>query len=385
MSGFFLAPRLAFGPGALEQLSGLAARRALVVVDPALAGRPAPRRVVEELGKSDTVVEVVDDLAAPDALEGVARVAERARGHGADWIVAIGGGRLLDGAKAARFALDRPDVDWGSLTPVAESPERPTCRLAALPTTSGSGAEATPVVDLVRADGTPIELAHRALLPDWALVDPSLATGRPAEAVVDGGFEVLGLAIEAYLSAWSNPFSDALALDAALTVLGRLAHAIRWSEDPEAPAALQAAATAAGLAAGNAQRGLAHALARALVRPTGLPYGRLVGIALPYVLDFDQTGARERLELLAARAREPEERTELSLAARVRRLGDHVRLPPTVLAAHGDADRVERELDRVVAECRRSPAVLGNPRVPTEEDVRGLVGRLLGRAEPPRP
>jgi alcohol dehydrogenase class IV len=382
MSGYFVAPRIAWGPGAIEQLSGLGARRALLVVDPALARHPGPRRVAEELAKSDTVVETVDDLATPQAVDSVARLAERARGGGADWIVAIGGGRLLDGAKAARFLLDHPGTDLTTVTPIAEAPERPSCRLAAIPTTSGSGAEATSMVDLVRADGAPIEVAHRAFLPEWALVDPGLAGNRPPEAVVDGGVEILGLAVEAYLSAWSNPFSDALAIDAALTVLHRLPHAIRWSEDPDAHAALHGAATAAGLAAGNAQRGLAHALARALERPTGLAYGRLVGIALPYVLDFDQTGARERLEELAGRARAPDERGDLPLAARVRRLGELVRLPATVRAAGGDGERADRELDRVVAECRRSPATLGNPRVPTEDDVRALARRVIGVAGP---
>ncbi len=380
MSGFFLSPRIAWGPGAIEQLSGLGAKRALLVVDRALAQHPGPRRVAEELAKSDTVVEVLEAPESPQSLAAVAGLSDRARAGGADWIVAIGGGRLLDAAKAARFAVDRPGGDLAAVTPIAEAPERPACRLVAIPTTSGSGAEATSVVDLVTEDGTPIEVAHRALLPDWALVDPALATERPAEAVVDGGCEALGLAVEAYLSAWSNPFSDALAVDAALTVLGRLAHAIRWSEDPDARAALHYAATGAGLAAGNAQRGVAHALARALERPTGLPYGRLLGLALPYVLDFDQTGARERLEALAFRARERDERGELSLAGRVRRLGEHVRLPPTVAAAGGNVERALAELDRVVADGRRSPAILGNPRVPTEADVRALLLQVLGRA-----
>jgi alcohol dehydrogenase len=385
MSGFFTAPRIAWGPGAIEQLSGLGARRALVLVDPAVHARDGERRVIEELAKSDTTVELIADRGIPDGIEDVGRIADRIRAVGADWLVVLGGGRTIDAGKAARFASERPDTDLAAVTPIWDLPEAPRCRLAAIPTTGGSGAEATSVADLRTADGSPLEIAHRALLPDWALVDPAFARELGPEAVVDGGVEVLGLAVEAYLSAWANPISDALALEAALTVLDRLAHAIRWSEDPDARAALQYAATGAGLAAGNAQRGLAHALARALERPTGLTYGRLLGIALPWVLDYDQTGARERLEVLAARARAPDERGELSLAARVRRLHDHVRLPSTVRAAGGNADRAEAELERIVVDCRRSPAILGNPRVPNDGDVRTLVAAILGTAPTPRP
>ncbi len=377
MTGFFFAPKVGWGPGAIEQLSGLGARSALVLVDPEVARRRGERRVLEELGKSDTAVEslVVD---APERWTEVTALAGRIGRAAGDWVVAVGGGRTIDAAKAARFQAEVPDADLRAFPPLREMPDPPLRRLVALPTTSGSGAEVTWSADLETEDGDPFEFAHRALLPDWALVDPALADGLSVERIVDGGFQSLALATEAYLSAWSNPIGDALASGTVATVLERLPHAVRWSEDPEAREALHYAATSAGLAASNAQRGLAHALARALVRPTGLAYGRLIGIALPFVLDFDRSGARDRLERLADRVRPRDDTGDVPLAERVRRLAEVVRLPATVRAAHGNVDAALAGMAGIVAATRRSPGTLGNPRVPTDDEVRALAIQLLG-------
>ena len=367
MTGFFTAPRIAWGPGAIEQLSGLGARRALVVVDANVGRRSGERRVVEELAKSDTSVEVVADIEEPDRIENVTRLKERIAAHAPDWVVVLGGGRTIDAAKAARLGAERPDLPIDQVTSMHEFPDPPRIHLAALPSTSGSGAEASWTADLLGADGTPIEIAHRTLVPDWALVDAGLALGLSPDRIVDGAFEAAGLAIEAYVSAWSNPFSDALAL--------------RWSDDPDAKASLHYAATAAGLAASNAQRGVAHALARALLEPTGLPYGRLLGIVLPLAVEFDHPSARDRLEALSIAVTSPEENGRIPLPVRLRRLGELARLPPTLRTAGVSIDRVESAREAIVARTLGSPAVLANPRVPTAQDIQGLLHAVLGLPE----
>ena len=381
MTGFFTSPRIAWGPGAIEQLSGLGARRALLVVDPEVARRSGERRVAEELAKSDTHVETVTDLDDPDHLDRVTQLRDRIASYGPDWLVVVGGGRTIDGAKAARLSSESPVLAVEEITPVVERADVPKVRLAVLPTTSGSGAEASWTADLVAPDGAPIEIAHRSLVPDWALVDESLAHGLSVDQVADGGFETAAQAIEAYLSAWSNPFSDALAVDAATTVARRLAHAVRWSDDPDAKAALHFAATAAGLAASNAQRGVGHALARALTEPTGLAYGRLLAILLPLVIEFDHPSARDRLESLSAAVGPPDETGRIALPLRLRRLQEVARVPATLRAAGASVDRVESMRATIVARTLRSPAVLANPRVPTAADIEGLIAAALGLPE----
>ncbi|MGA8275184.1 MAG: iron-containing alcohol dehydrogenase [Thermoplasmata archaeon] len=379
MSGFFLSPRIAWGTGALEQLSGLGSTRAFVLVDPAVARQDGQRRIVEELAKSDTVttVEVASD--APHEVAAVERLVEALRSTPPDTLVAVGGGRTIDAAKALRLRLGHPDLSLAEMPPLLDPTTGPPLGLVAVPTTSGSGAEASWASDLRGRDGVPIEIADRSFIPDWAIVDPAFAASLPVDRVLDGAAETLALACEAFLSAWANPLSDALALDAATTVVQRLPRAIRWSDDPEARAALHYAATSAGLAASNAQRGLAHALARALEGPTGLSYGRLQGIALPGVLEFDHPSARDRLETLGHRVAAPDDRGATPFAQRVRRMFDQLHFPSTVRAAGGTVDGWDEHRSQAVAHAVRSPAILANPRVPSASEVGQLLDTLVGR------
>lgn len=379
MSGFFTAPRIAWGVGALQQLSGLGAHRALVVVDRALLERPGPRRVVEELAKSDTSTEVVPLEEAPDRLDRVEELARTLGRSSADWLVAVGGGRTIDAAKAARFLDERKDVSLPSVTAMLELPDPPRVHLAAVPTTCGSGSEASATADLFGPSGAPFEVAHRGLTPEWAFLDPSFVDSLAPELVLDGALEACAQAFEAYVSAWANPLSDALALDAIATVLDRLPHALRWSDDPEAKEALLYAATSAGLAASNAQRGIGHALARALVGPTGLPYGRLLGMLLPRVAEFDRPAARERIERLGFAIARSETGTQGPFPHRVDRLLEQFRLPRDLAAAGVDRSRVEAARSEITKHALGSPAALANPRVPSAADVTALLDGLIGR------
>jgi alcohol dehydrogenase len=378
MVGFVTAPAIAWGTGAVEQLSGLGARRAAVIVDPAVRGLEGPKRAVEELERGGATVVVLVGRPAPERLDRIAELAVELRGSDPDWVVPIGGGTVIDTAKVARLLLERPELSLERPPVELAVPDRPRSRLAAVPTTSGSGSEASWVADVLGVDGTPLELAHRTLVPEWAIVDPRFAQSLPVGEVVAGALETAGLACEAYLSAWANPFSDALAVDAVRTVVQRLPHAVRWSDDPDARAALHYAATEAGIAHSNAQRGVAHALARALVRPTGVRYATLLGLVLPRVLEFDRPAARERLEALADALRAPHDGPTVPVAERLRRVAANAGAPADLAAAGASMAAVAADRDRVVAETLRSPAVLANPKVPTARDVHELLDALLG-------
>ncbi len=318
MVGFVTAPTIAWGTGALEQLSGLGAQRPVLVVDTNVAAQEGPRRAAEELERAGASVITVPAPAEANRLSAVATLAAQLRAHDADWVVVVGGGTAIDAAKAARLLRERPELSLGSPPADAAIPANSRSHLVAIPTTSGSGAEASWTADLVGDDGAPIEIADRSLVPEWAIVDPLFARELSAPALIAGALETAALATEAYVSAWANPFSDALAVDAVRTVAARLPRAVRWSDDPDARAALHYAATAAGIAQSNAQRGLAHALGRALVRPLRLSYATVLGVVLPVVLDFDRPGARERLEALATvlrvRRRRPRSRSPTASA-----------------------------------------------------------------------
>ena len=180
MTSFFVAPRISAGPGALEQLSSLGAQRAAVVVDPAIVRSERVQRVVEELGQSTATVEVLPWEGSEPSLASVAKLADRLRAFAADWIVAVGGGRTLDAAKAGWVRYARPELDLASFTPLDELKLRSVAGFVAVPSTSGSGCDVSWNVMVRGGGGEPIELASRELVPDWSLLDPVLPATMPA-------------------------------------------------------------------------------------------------------------------------------------------------------------------------------------------------------------
>src|SRR5271169_2724763 len=100
MNGIFTSPQVAWGPNAIEQLSDLGARRALLVVDPKVAAAVRVQRVAEELGKGGAETRTVSDVPGEPSLESVERLVSAATEMRPDWIVAIGGGSTIDTAKA---------------------------------------------------------------------------------------------------------------------------------------------------------------------------------------------------------------------------------------------------------------------------------------------
>jgi alcohol dehydrogenase class IV len=377
MQGVFTAPRIVAGAGAIETLSGLGALRPLVVTDPSIAHQPGVRRVAEELQKNDgAVVTTFSDVTVEPSLADVERGVPSVRSAAPDLIVAVGGGSTIDTAKGLWVRLVRPDVALDAITPLVELGLRARAGFVAIPTTSGSGSEATWTAELRADDGRPVDVATRELVPDWALLDPSLATSAPAAVRADAAADLLGHAVEALGSEWANAFSDAAGRDAlatALTVLPKLA---KHPDDDDARSALHFASTLAGLAASNAQVGVAHALGRALRPSTGLSHGRLVGILLPYATEFNYPSARDRYARLAGPLAPPLAPNRSALAERLRAVLGPLGVPRTLADAGVDRLRADGGRAAAIAHAARTPAAIANPRVPSEDEL----GRLLEAA-----
>lgn len=377
MQGVFTSPKIVVGPGAIEALSGLGSRRSLLVVDPAIARDNRHQRVVEELQKPDgSVAAVFQDITLEPTVADIERGVAATRSAAPDLIVALGGGSTIDTAKALWVRYVRPDLPLESITPLVELGLRTRTGFVAIPTTSGSGSDATWTAELRSADGRPFDLATRELVPDWSLVDASLADTVPPPARADAAADLLGHAVESLGSEWANPFTDAVARDALATALTVLPKIARHPEDDDARAALHHAATLAGLAASNAQLGVAHALARALGPSTALSHGRLVGILLPYATEFNYPSARDRYARLTGPLGTPIAPNRSALAERLRSVLAPLGIPRTLADAGVDRVRAEGGRAAAIAHAARTPSAVANPRVPSEEEL----ARLLAAA-----
>jgi alcohol dehydrogenase class IV len=379
MNGFFLAPRIAMGPGAIEQLSSLGFARALVIVDEGVAERRLHRRIAEELAKNGKFEEA-RVLAHGPSVDAVEAGAVRARDFAPDLLVAVGGGRTIDVAKAIWVRYARPDLDWTRLSPLVELSLRDRARLVAIPTTSGSGGEATWIAHLWDRAGHLIELASRELIPDWALLDPTLPAQMPPALTAETAFDALTHALEAVASAWSTPLSDGLGREAVWAIVRGLPEVLSPRDDLEHRALLHAAATMAGLAQSNAQSGLVHAIAYVLGPALGMSHARTVAILLPFVLEFNFPAARAAYGSLAGALGPAAVQSGPAIAERIRDLGRRCRLPGTFRDAGIEPAPFRERIGEWESRIRSSSSFGANPRIPSSEEIRSLLLRSLGQA-----
>ena len=376
--GFFTAPRICIGPGSIEQLSSLGARRALLIVDPAVAELDGDRRVREELLKDGAQVQVSRSVRISPTLDSLDSGTRMAAEFLPDWIVAVGGGSTIDTAKGIWLRYARPDLNVRGLTPLTELRLRDRARLVAVPTTSGSGSEATWTAQFWDAEGRPVELASRELIPDWALLDPSLPATMPAAVTVDSAMDALAHALEALASAWTTSFSDGLAREAVGTLVRRLPQTLDHPDDLEFRGPLHSAATMAGLAVSNAQSGLVHAIAHAIGPRTGLAHGRLVAILLPWVLEFNFPAARETYASLNGILGAASTQNATAFAERFHRLNSTVGVPATLAAAGVDVRKLREERAQWIPYVRGSTSFGANPRIPSPQELETVVARASG-------
>jgi alcohol dehydrogenase class IV len=370
--GYLTSPKIALGAGAIEQLGGLGIRRAFLVADPNPALATFRQRVTEELAKSESVVELYDIVEVDPTLASLPRGVDRARGFGPDWIVAVGGGSAIDTAKGIWVGLERPDLELSRIGPLTELGLRQRARLVAVPTTSGAGAEAAWSAGFRSPDGAIVTLSSRELVADWALLDPAVAHSLPMAASADGAAEALAHALEAVASEWSHPFANAFAREALTALVAGLPRLAK-NPDEEVRATLHYAATMAGIASANSQTGLAGALATTLRGAYRLPHGRLLGVVLPYVLEFNYGAARDRYQSVGTILGPPAVASRAALAERVRGLLTPVGIPRSLRDLGIPMDGLESVLPTLAARVERTPSAVANPRVASRSEIERLL------------
>ena len=290
---FHPGPRLIAGEDLHEGLPGLLPEGpSLFVTDTGVRSLGLAAAYCAALEESGRLVTVFDRVEADPSRQTLIAAVETGRLAGVSSVVGLGGGSPMDVAKLAAYLLgsgDELDSIWG--VDVAQGQKLP---LVLIPTTAGTGSEATPISVITCDNGVKLAVNARPLTADWAFLDPGLTIGLPAAVTAATGIDAIVHCVEAYTSArLKNPLSDALAREALKLLSGNLLAACREPGNIEARSAMLLGAHLAGIAFANAPVGGVHALAYPLGGLFHLPHGLTNALMLRPVLEHNSEAARE--------------------------------------------------------------------------------------------
>jgi alcohol dehydrogenase class IV len=384
------ATRVVAGRGLLEgtgfEFAKEGARRVLVVTDPGVRATGLAERVEAGLRDGGLEAAAVFDAVPQDSdTEVVERVAECAREAGADAFLAVGGGSVMDTAKAANvlfthggrvrdwegfFAL--PRAEEGNGPPLAMAP------LACVPTTAGTGSEVSFAAVVKDAgEGIKVEVADFALFPRLAVLDPESTRTLPPAVAAATGMDALTHAVEGYVSSEWSPHGDAFALHALRLIREHLERAVGGPEDEDARGNMLVAASLAIVPTGTGAIGISHSMAHACGGRHGVAHGVANAIVLPHVIRWNAGAGDEVL----ARYRDVAGVLGVGTnGAAGEELADHLTGLRARLGLPGRLSDVGVPADAVpvLAETAMGDGcTLVNPREPTREDFEELFRRAL--------
>ncbi len=370
-------PRVLFGWGAREHLPEvldevavrLGASRPLPVllVCTRSAARIPGLETWRALCRNAVAAEQVGVPAEPtlEAVDGLARMAAKSRARA---VVAVGGGSVIDAAKAAA-AIAPENAPAAAFFYGEKQIQSPGLPLIALPTTAGSGAEITRNSVLLDP-GRKIKKSLRSpfMTPAAAVVDPELTLTMPKRLTAASGIDALTQALESFISRRANVVSRILALEAARLLFRNLLRAFEQGGDRAARTAVARGSLLGALSFSQGGLGAAHGLGHPIGALLGLAHGLTCGILLPRVLEWNAPVCREALDTLAAGlglADGP------ALIAAVQNLVRNLGIPPD-FKAFGLG---QEHFDFIVAHCR-SGSMAANPRPMSDADIRDFLAPL---------
>jgi alcohol dehydrogenase class IV len=299
----FLGPaRVLFGVGAvgeagrLLQELGVSDGRVLVVTDVTVSRLTISGRLGAILQEAGFQTVEFSEIRGEPSLEIAEFAVRTARTVDPVAVVGIGGGSALDTAKLAAALLSNP----GTVADVLEDPTRltePPRPLVLVPTTAGTGAEASRNVVVIR-EGRKAFLGSSRLVPSAAILDPELTLTLPRDITAYTGMDALSHCVEAILSANGNALTDAIALEGMRLVHRYLPAVVERGSDLEARGHMLVAAFLGGLAL-NAGMVVGHSIAYTLANRLGLPHGLSCALALPYAMEYNAAAVPERLVWIA--------------------------------------------------------------------------------------
>ena len=364
------------GAGASEQVGEeskkLGVKKGLIDSDKVLVESGLVEGIKQSLERSGIPFAVFDFVSTEPTTEFVRDGLKAFRENGCDFLLAVGGGSVIDTAKAVAVMVTNAGSieDYqgiGKITGKASA-------LVAVPTTAGTGSEVTPftIITDTRRD-VKMLIGSPFLLPEVAIVDPLLTLSMPRGITAATGIDALTHAIEAYVSVKAQPMSDIFALSAIELISGNLRQA--WTDGSNVAAREKAmlGALQAGIAFGNASVALVHGMARPIGAYFHVAHGASNAVLLGAVMECSLTGNPARYAHIArAMGEDISGLTELEAARvgadAVKKLIKDIKIP-SLRELGVDREKLDKLAPRMAEDAIASGSPANNPRQATREEI----------------
>lgn len=375
-----LPKRSHFGAGSIakveEAVRLFKARKVFIISDPGVAKAGLIDHLVDVIIKRAKRVAVFDRTEPEPTIRSIenALVALRSAGD-VDLLVSLGGGSVMDTAKCANIVA----TNGGSVLDYEEGKEskKNIDKLiphVAIPTTAGTGSEGTVwaiFIDPKRKFKAGIQ--DPRLIADMIILDPEVTTTMPPRITAGTGMDALTHAIEAFVSVYASPFTDALSAKSIKLIADSLRTAYNDGEDIEARGNMLLASYMAGIAFSNSSCGIVHTLAETIGGFYRIPHGITNSLMLPSVMEFNASSRREKFSRIAELMGEDIKGISLQAGAAksvdaVRRLAEDIELPRTLR----EVGVKKKDISTLAAMAFPWANISGNPREVTQDQLRGL-------------
>lgn len=373
-------PRLVIG-GSVSSLRSLLSdcSHVLLLADAFLIKLGTLEPVFSQLKACDISYSLIERIPPEPSAQQVEEAVRLCRETDCDAILAIGGGSVLDTAKIASLLLENEKSVYDLLeNPLAVDTRSK--RLIVVPTTAGTGSEATPnaiVTDERRQ--LKIGIVNPALIPDAVLLDPAMTLSLPPAVTAATGMDALAHCLECYTSKKANPMSDTYAIDAMRLIFENLPLAYAQPENYPARHAMLYAAFLGGLCISTSSTTAVHALSYPLGGRHRIPHGVSNAMLLPHVMEFNADSIAQKLKTVAVRCLGypcsiSEESAAEAVILRLHALCNDMHIPQDLKQYGVGPD----ELEQLSAEGWSVKRLLNNnPKDMTFEDVKRIYAKLI--------
>lgn len=372
-------PKILFGLGATEKVAEeakqLGGRRTLIVTDETIEKLKIVDKVKVPLEEEGLEVDVWNKVEPEPTMPVADSLTQAVRSKDYEVVVGVGGGSSLDMAKVASLLKTNPgelkDYIMGKHLTKRGLP------LIAIPTTSGTGSEATATIVVTHNDSKSGLTVPQAM-PSVSIVDPALTVSLPQRITANTGLDALSHSVEAYMSMRNNSYSDAVALESIMLISRNLRLAYSQGNDLEARYNMSMASMLGGLAIANSSCCGGHATAYGFAVMKNLPHGFSCAIALPYIMEYNSLAVPKRLAEIAIALGEDitgltEREAAYAAVDAVAQLNEDFNIPLSLQ----DLGANEDDIPAIADEMMRINRLLAfNPRTVKKEDALNLINRM---------